>query len=494
MHDPEMQPGQIPYTRLSTWFTDLDPTTLRRGPLMIQEWFQGRYQVIELLGYGHSSVVLKAMDTRLDRIVALKIWYNFLYNIPAEILLKEGKLLSQINHQNVVKVYDYGYDEELKRPWMALEYLGNETLLDFISAGNGLQGNWNLVLDIGLQVAGLLDYLHNAALLVQLDLKPGNLAFERKGSLVRIMDFGSAYTTTAQYVEKLGTPGYIAPELFVNPEITRSADIFSMGMLLCKLITGVNPVEEFQRKALAATLQIQFLFAEGSSAIPMDVTLDLASLKGKNARELTLQKLAAIATKMKDTNVTSLLEATGTPADLNCLIEEMVAFEPANRPTANEVRFRLAAMQQHRSKGKVPSLFISHASQDKQRFVRSFAECLRGKGFIIWLDEWDLHIGDPFWDRIADAIDETDFMLVVLSHTSVTSSGVAEELRSAQLANLNRVKILPVRIDPVDFTAIPKHLRSRHILDFVGWEEDRKIFYRKMDKLAADIWSLYEAK
>jgi hypothetical protein len=114
------------------------------------------------------------------------------------------------------------------------------------------------------------------------------------------------------------------------------------------------------------------------------------------------------------------------------------------------------------------------------------------RGFKVWLDEKGLRTGEAFWDRIGTAIESCDFVIVVLSHNSLQSHGVLEELRTAQIFSLDHVKVLPIRIDAVSYGMIPVHLRSRHILDFVGWE-DRKVFNARIAKLASDIVSLWEA-
>jgi hypothetical protein len=129
---------------------------------------------------------------------------------------------------------------------------------------------------------------------------------------------------------------------------------------------------------------------------------------------------------------------------------------------------------------------------DKERFVRDFAQSLRRRGFQVWLDEKSLKTGEPFWDRIGRAIESCDFVIVILSQNSFKSHGVLEELRTAQVFNLDQVKVLPIRIDPVNYGTIPVHLRSRHILDFVGWE-DKKVLSARIAKLASDILSFWEA-
>ena len=140
---------------------------------------------------------------------------------------------------------------------------------------------------------------------------------------------------------------------------------------------------------------------------------------------------------------------------------------------------------------KVPTIFISHAHKDKSRFVDGFVGALRKRGLDVWIDADSLRTGQPFWEEIGKAIQRSDFVILILSRNSVRSAGVSEELRTTQLYNLSRVKLLPIRIDPVDFAEIPHHIRSRHVLDFVGWES-AELLRKKTDKLVSDIFSLQQ--
>jgi hypothetical protein len=121
--------------------------------------------------------------------------------------------------------------------------------------------------------------------------------------------------------------------------------------------------------------------------------------------------------------------------------------------------------------------------------VDRFASLLKEKGFPIWLDEWSLKVGETFWEKIGEAIETCDFVILILSGNSIKSKGVLEEIRAAHLLNLDKVKILPIRIDPIGFSEIPPYLRSRHVLDFVGWQEDNRVV-EKTDKLVSDILAL----
>jgi len=155
------------------------------------------------------------------------------------------------------------------------------------------------------------------------------------------------------------------------------------------------------------------------------------------------------------------------------------------------VRQSLGSLTDVHRRHTMPSIFISYSSLDKDRFVNKFAKKLSDKGFTIWVDQWNLKIGEPFWEKIGDAIKASDFIVIILSENSIKSTGVSEELRTAQLFNLEKVKILPIRIDPIDYSQIPLQLRSRHILDFIDWQ-NKNNFQKKMDKLSSDIMSLYD--
>ncbi len=132
------------YQDLLAWFNQTDISSIRRGPIRVDQWFQGRYEVFSVLGYGHTSVVFKATDTKLGRVVALKIWHNAGFGIEKTVLLKEGQLLACLQHPNIVKVYDFGTENSGGRPWTVLEYLGQVTLHDVLLWQ--VNGNVSLVL------------------------------------------------------------------------------------------------------------------------------------------------------------------------------------------------------------------------------------------------------------------------------------------------------------------------------------------------------------
>jgi len=118
--------------------------------------------------------------------------------------------------------------------------------------------------------------------------------------------------------------------------------------------------------------------------------------------------------------------------------------------------------------------FVSHASEDKDRFVIQFATTLRSNGIDAWLDQWEIRGGDSLVDRIfANGIDEADAFLVVISATSVTKRWVAEELDAAVVRRIqNQTRLVPILLDDVDVPPALLHLkyvdaRSRSVDDVV---------------------------
>ena len=516
--------AQKRYADLRSWFNETEIKGIRREPIQIDQWFQGRYEVFAVLGYGHTSVVFKAMDTKLQRVVAVKVWHNAGYGINDTVLLKEGRLLASIQHPNIVKVYDFGTDNLDGRPWTILEYLGVATLYDVLHYKGCLAGQWQLLAHIVAQVASIVDFLHHSVKVFQLDLKPGNLSFNAESTAITLMDLGSAYHVASQHIWRYGTPGYIAPESFQDTPVNDKCDLFSLGILLYELITGQNPLAEMQRTALEVadpTEPAASVHILSESSLPEKVELTPSSMNwppyevepaidlqilneapkvlrddgwdGSTAAipigDQSQGRYSRLLKAMRKMDLRQRLYELGTPAILREVAEALTSFECNARPSAHEVRMALQPMAEGTDVANMPTLFLSHSKKDKSRFVRKFATALRGKGFHVWMDEDSLRTGEPFWESITQAIQTSNFVIVILSENSVGSAGVTEEIRAAHLQNLTSTKLLPIRIDPIEFGSIPKALLSRHVLDFVGWQED-DVFRRQLDKLCADIMAM----
>jgi len=216
------------------------------------------YRIESKIGAGGMGVVYKAVDTRLDRPVAIKV-------LPASALasadrqkrfVQEAKTASSLNHPNIVTIYDINTQEVDGQPvqYIAMEYVAGETL-DKLIGRKGLRVRE--ALKYSIQIADALAAAH-AAGVVHRDLKPTNIMVTPQG-LVKILDFGLAKLTgpldTDAYAETvhaeasphteegtvLGTVAYMSPEQADGRKIDARSDIFSFGSVLYEMITGRQP-------------------------------------------------------------------------------------------------------------------------------------------------------------------------------------------------------------------------------------------------------------
>ncbi len=205
----------------------------------------GRFRIKEWLGGGRFADVYLAEDTLLKKDFALKIARA--KEGDAQLLLKEIKLLSELLHPNIVRFYTVEIFEG--RIGIVLEYIKGRTLRDFIkeNAPLGLAS----VLDIIKQICDAVEYAHSKGVLHR-DLKPENIMLTEKGQ-VKITDFGLAFFMEGELTRSIaGTPPYMAPEAWKG-KFYKESDIFSIGVILYELLTGINPffadnLEEISKK------------------------------------------------------------------------------------------------------------------------------------------------------------------------------------------------------------------------------------------------------
>ncbi len=199
------------------------------------------YKIIEIIGMGGMGKVFCAIDVNKKRKVALKILNPSIVKDAEnkKRLTNEGKILASFNHSTIVKVYEIGETEE--HTYLAMEYLSGGTLHEYIKEKKMLSENETLKL--ALQICDGLEIIHNGDC-IHRDLKSQNIMFDSEGN-IKIMDFGLSKAPLISAMTSLGTVigtlGYVAPEQVTGTECDFRTDIFSLGVVMYEMTTGVLP-------------------------------------------------------------------------------------------------------------------------------------------------------------------------------------------------------------------------------------------------------------
>jgi serine/threonine protein kinase len=264
----------------------------------------GPYRVLKLLGRGGMGAVYAALDTRLNRRLALKVMLPRYAADPSakERFLREARAAAQITHDNVVTVYEA--DERDGVPYIAMQFLEGYPLDEYLRK----KGSPSLpqIIRIGRETAAGLAAAHKLGL-VHRDVKPGNLWLEAPHGRVKVLDFGLAKPLDAE-VELtksgavVGTPAYMSPEQARGQKVDHRSDLFSLGAVLYRLGTGRLPFE---------------------GPTTMSVLMALGTEEPVPVRELN----------------------PAVPAPLAAVIHQLLAKKPGDRPaSADEVVKRLRAI------------------------------------------------------------------------------------------------------------------------------------------------------
>jgi len=204
----------------------------------------GRYEIVSELGQGAMGIVYKAKDPKINRFLAIKtIRFSDEFE-PSKIreikdrFMREAEIAGKLAHPSIVAIYDVGEDYDLT--YMAMEYLEGESLQKFCRKGFLLP--LRKVLYVVSEVALALDYAHRHGV-IHRDVKPANIMLLKDGK-VKVTDFGIAKAVSSSQTKSgivLGTPNYMSPEQINGHDLDGRSDIFSLGVVLFELLTGVLP-------------------------------------------------------------------------------------------------------------------------------------------------------------------------------------------------------------------------------------------------------------
>jgi serine/threonine-protein kinase len=206
-----------------------------------------RYRLAEPLGSGGMSVVWRAHDEVLNRPVAVKVLAPVESDRLRSRLRSEALACGRLSAHGIARVYDYGEysnDEartaaDEKLPYLVMEYVDGPPLSSRLADGGTLP--WPAVAEIGAEIAGALAIAH-AAGLVHRDIKPDNVVITGVG--VKLIDFGISAAIGAADLENgelLGTAAYVAPERIIDAPVGPAADVYALGVLLYRALSGRLP-------------------------------------------------------------------------------------------------------------------------------------------------------------------------------------------------------------------------------------------------------------
>src|SRR5882724_5117030 len=280
----------------------------------IPETTIAHYRIMEPIGAGGMGAVYKAYDTKLQRVVALKL-------LPPEYIsqqdrrrrfLQEARAASALNHPHILTVYEVGEDDG--KPYIAMEYVEGETLRQKIKS-RAFQ--LKETLDIAIHIAEGLAKAHEAGV-IHRDSKPENLMIRRDG-YAKILDLGLAKLVaqreralaadsgqkTLLRVETesgtlMGTVNYMSPEQLLGQRVDYRCDIFSFGVVICEMLTGTCPFVSRNRiDTMHAILhEDPNLRTAAKSELPLDIHRILLKALAKTPKE-RYQTVAELALELK---------------------------------------------------------------------------------------------------------------------------------------------------------------------------------------------------
>ncbi|MGH8131144.1 MAG: serine/threonine-protein kinase [Steroidobacteraceae bacterium] len=203
------------------------------------------FRLQQQLGRGATATVYRATDERNDSIIALKLlsltddWPDDLLDEAKLRLLREAEAAGSLAHPDIVEIHESGEHEG--QVYLAMEYVEGVNLGMHATEGRMLPPR--LVCEMCARVADALYFAHQRGV-IHRDIKPANIVFDQKNRRVRVMDFGVARLENSRATRTgviLGSPSYMAPEQLDARPVTAQSDLFSLGVTLFQLLTGMLP-------------------------------------------------------------------------------------------------------------------------------------------------------------------------------------------------------------------------------------------------------------
>jgi serine/threonine-protein kinase len=226
-------------------FAAMSPAQPGRGQALRTGQLFHHFRLQQQLGRGATATVFKAIDERNGNVIALKTltltddWPEDLLAEAKLRLLREADAAGSLAHPDIVEIREAGEHEGLV--YLAMEYVEGVNLGTHATEGRMLPPR--LVCEMCARVADALYFAHQRGV-IHRDIKPANIVFDQKNRRVRVMDFGVARLENSRATRTgviLGSPSYMAPEQLDARPVTAQSDLFSLGVTLFQLLTGMLP-------------------------------------------------------------------------------------------------------------------------------------------------------------------------------------------------------------------------------------------------------------
>jgi serine/threonine-protein kinase len=208
----------------------------------------GRYEIIKTIGKGAMGIVYKAVDPAIDREVAIKTIKVALEEEELALyearFAQEIKTVGKLNHPHIVPIYDVGRTEHFA--YMAMEFIDGHELKAYMMGAKPL--HVATAVDLVAQVADGLAFAHTREI-VHRDIKPSNImvAMSEERLVAKVMDFGIARAPSSKVKTQtgmiVGSPRYMSPEQVIGKNIGPRSDVFSLGVVLYEMLTGIAPFD-----------------------------------------------------------------------------------------------------------------------------------------------------------------------------------------------------------------------------------------------------------
>jgi serine/threonine protein kinase len=204
----------------------------------------GAYVLEAEIGRGSMGIVYRGTQRSLNRQVAIKVLPRSVITDAAFAtrFIREARLIAVLNHPNIVHIYDAGQSKDML--YFVMEYIQGPTVGQLLRRQQRIEPR--RATEIAAQVADAMDYVYADQQIVHRDIKPENIMIDRWNQ-VKVMDFGLARTHTSAGLTMAGTVVgslyYVSPEQLFNQPVDGRADIYSLGVTLYEMITGVRPFE-----------------------------------------------------------------------------------------------------------------------------------------------------------------------------------------------------------------------------------------------------------